>query len=70
MVVFRRYARNCTHPPVKVIINNYKLILQTGEPQLHVSLYLGTEYWQIQTHTMKILFKMNEASVFRNRFPC
>jgi hypothetical protein len=47
MVVFRRYARNCTHPPVKVIINNYKLILQAGEPQLHVSLYLGTEYWQI-----------------------
>jgi len=37
MVVFKTYARNYTHPPVKVIIKN---ILE-----LSISLYFGTEYW-------------------------
>jgi len=37
MVVFKTYARNCTHPPVKVIIKN---ILE-----LSISVYFGTEYW-------------------------
>jgi len=37
MVVFKTYARNCTHPPVKVVIKN---ILE-----LSISLYFGTECW-------------------------
>jgi hypothetical protein len=36
MVVFKTYARNYTHPPVKVIVKN---ILE-----LSISVYFGTEY--------------------------
>jgi len=37
MVVFKIYARNCTHPPMKVIIKNVL--------ELSISVYFGTEYW-------------------------